>query len=474
MSINEIPINQGVFKTQHNRSLRNSPFAENLVNLFIDNAGGNFDRPTLSLLTTLSSVTPIGMRYFSDVLFVVTSDRKCYTVDANSTIVDVTGVTLPGIKRPTFADGGSTLYVAGGDEPIKWAGVGNTTALLGGSPPKMTHIVFLDGYLIGNRRLDSENNKVIQFSDNDTPETWNALNIFSAVADPDEVQALAVNQRILAVVGENTTELWQNVGTVPVPFNRSFVYQYGTPAPYSVWVEDNSLFFIDQDRRILRSVGQQPTRISDGIEDALAGYSTVTDCWTSSFSYKGSIHVIFNFPDAGAAWSIDLKNNQWTEWNGYDNGLARPRINAMTYVPSLKTTYAGDFDTGKVWTFSDTVKTDAGGIFQRKRTFSHRDAGTSVRKRANWLKVNLDRNVASSFSGTTSQTNPTLELRWKDDNKNWSTWRRKQLGQIGESRYYVRFNRLGIYRTRQYELRMSDPSELNIVSVEANEDLLTS
>lgn len=67
-----------------------------------------------------------------------------------------------------------------------------------------------------------------------------------------------------------------------------------------------------------------------------------------------------------------------------------------------------------------------------------------------------------------------IEIRWKDDGKYWSNWRQLPLGQIGEKKQYVEAYRLGIYRTRQYEIRCTDPVELNISSIEVDEEVMTS
>lgn len=171
---------------------------------------------------------------------------------------------------------------------------------------------------------------------------------------------------------------------------------------------------------------------------------------------------------------MDLKNNQWTEWRGFKNGWVRPRINAGYHVSSQESTYAGDFDTGKIWKYSETNKTDAGGIFKRQRTFSYRDGGAKIRKQAYRLRVNLERDIASGYEGEESVTNPTLEIRWKDDGKGWSEFRQVKLGEKGIEKDYVEINRLGIYRNRQYEIQFSDPSPLSIVSIETEEEVLGS
>lgn len=470
--ISEIPINQGVFKAQNQRSVRNTAYAENLVNLFIDTAGSNYDRPTLDMFEDLEDSEPIGMYYFDGVFVVVTSTRNIYTLDSSAVVTNITSATLPGTGIPVFVDDGNSLYIAGGGTIIKWDGVGTTTQTLGGSPPEATHLVYLDGFLIANRRLDSENNKVIQFADFEDTDSWNALNIFSAVADPDQVMGHTVSQRELYVIGQVSTEIWQNIGADPVPFARTFVWNYGTCAKYSILSVDNSVFFLDQDRRIRRFSGREQVKISEQIDEEIATYSTVSDCRSYSFTWNGSVHVLFIFPTEGKGWSIDLRNNQWSEWRGFENGWVRARVNCLFYSQQEQMTLAGDFSSGKIWQFSETLKTDADLVFKRLRTFCFRDAGAAIKKNARMIRINLKRDVAAEYIGTTPETNPTIELRWKDDGKEWSNYRQFSLGEKGNNMYYAEFYCLGIYRTRQYEIQFSDPSELNITSIETDEEVM--
>lgn len=470
MALDSIPINQGVYRLQNNRALLNSPYAENLINYFIDQAGTNYDRPRLASLAELTSRSVIGIYYFDNAFICVTADRNIFKVTSFGTVTNITGVALPGIARPVFTDTGSLLIITGGSTPIKWSGGATVTAALGGSPPSMTHIEYLDGYLIGN----VAGTKTIQFCDFDTPETWTGTNVFSANAAPDVLTGIAVSQRELYAIGEETTEVWQNVGSSPIPFERTFVWQHGTRTPYAIHSVDNSVFIIDQNKRILRIEGRQISNIGEPIEKEISAYASINGAFSGSFEWNGSIHVMFGFPDVGKLWSVDLRNKQWSEWLGYDSGWTRCRTHALFYSVEEKIILAGDPTSGDLWKFSNDVYTDAGGIFKRSRTLSLRDKGGSIRKRANWLKFNVKRNVATSYSGTTSETNPTLELRWKDDNKPWSDFRRFSLGERGELAYYAKFNKLGIYRTRQYEFQMSDPAESAIVGIETDEEVLTS
>lgn len=473
MPISTIEISQGAFKTRNKLSLKNAPFAQELINLFIDNAGSNYDRPTLDLFATVGSDEVIGMNYFDGRLICVGVDRKIYSIDESGIVLDITGDPLPGDNRATFTNDGQSLYIAGGKAPLKWDGVGNTTELLGGSPPDMTHITFLDGVLFGNRRIDAENNKVMQYTDVDTPDGWIGTNIFSGQADPDDIQGHVISQREIYLVGESTTEVWQNVGANPdAPYVRSFVWESGTRAAYSITNPEGGVNFLDQKRRVIRILGRQIEDLSEPVREEFADYTNVDDCASFFFSYKGSTHVVYVFPSEGKVWSVDLKNKQWTEWRGFNNGWIRPQLNVLFYVKSQDTTYAADHQTGRVWKLSETVKTEAGGIFKRQRTFSHKDNGAKIRKQANGLKLNVDRSV-TEYEGTPSQINPTVELRWKDDNKDWSEYRQGRFGEVGNNRDYIDFRRLGIYRNRQYEMQISDPVDFTLNSIETDEEILS-
>lgn len=464
-----IPITKGVYRSQNDASTRNTEYAQILYNMFLDSAGANYDRPTLELLTTLDSVDTIGITYFDGVFVVVTSDRKVYTVEQDGTMLDVTGDLLDGFLRPTFVDNGTSLIICGGATPLRWDGVGTQTETLGGSPPDGTHIVYLDGFLI----LNNTGTKIVRFADLDDVEGWDVNNFFTCNAHPDILQGLAVSQRELWAIGEKSTEVWQNLGGFPVPFERAFVFNYGTIAPYSILSVDNSVFFMDQDRRIRQFSGREQVRLSEPIEEDLSKYEFVSDCISQWFAYNGSIHIVFIFPTEKKCWSIDLKNGQWTQWTGYNNGYVRPRINCLFYHEGTQQTLIGDFSTNRIWQFSSTNKTDAGGIFLRQRTFCERDSGTSIKKQANLLRLHMRRDVANDYEGQDPDTNPTVEIRWKDDDKGWSQYRRVPLGNIGNKKNYVEIRRLGIYRSRTYDIRMTDPAELNITSIETDEEPLT-
>ncbi len=77
-------------------------------------------------------------------------------------------------------------------------------------------------------------------------------------------------------------------------------------------------------------------------------------------------------------------------------------------------------------------------------------------------------------AGGESGNEPVFQFRWKDNGKDWSTWRTKSLGKLGEDQITVEFSRLGMYKTRQYEIVHSGNSDFILVDAEEDVDLMRS
>lgn len=66
-----------------------------------------------------------------------------------------------------------------------------------------------------------------------------------------------------------------------------------------------------------------------------------------------------------------------------------------------------------------------------------------------------------------------LTIQWKDDDRpNVSNERRIDCGQVGETGCFVSEKRMGIYRGRQYTIRISDPRNIIIVGAEEDVEVL--
>jgi hypothetical protein len=65
-------------------------------------------------------------------------------------------------------------------------------------------------------------------------------------------------------------------------------------------------------------------------------------------------------------------------------------------------------------------------------------------------------------------------VRWKDDNKNWSQEKYFDLGDIGETEISRRILCSGVFRTRQFEFKVSDNVPVIFISAQIEiEELLS-
>lgn len=61
-------------------------------------------------------------------------------------------------------------------------------------------------------------------------------------------------------------------------------------------------------------------------------------------------------------------------------------------------------------------------------------------------------------------TNRKALLSYSDDGGHtWSNWRERSLGEVGEYRKRVRFNRLGAFRSRVWRVRVSSPVRVDFL-----------
>ena len=76
--------------------------------------------------------------------------------------------------------------------------------------------------------------------------------------------------------------------------------------------------------------------------------------------------------------------------------------------------------------------------------------------------------VGVGLNGDVQGSDPKAMLSWSDDDGHtWSDEITESVGKIGEKRVRVIFRQLGIYRSRIYKLRFSDPIPVTLLAADA-------
>ena len=105
-----------------------------------------------------------------------------------------------------------------------------------------------------------------------------------------------------------------------------------------------------------------------------------------------------------------------------------------------------------MYQMSRTTYQDAGAEIRTLIRTGWINHGTARRKRSSQLFVKL-----KSYSPTPAK----VLMRWRDDGRpEWSTYMELQVGSESEQTQFAKLNRMGMYRSRQYEFLMTDNADL--------------
>lgn len=288
-----------------------------------------------------------------------------------------------------------------------------------------------------------------------------ATDIAIAEGDPDNLVALISNRRELWLFGAETIEVWYNSGDVDFPFNRfeGGTIERGLAAAFSIAEDDNSLFWLGEDRIFYRADGYLPQRISQhGIEEALRKYKIVSDACAFIYTMGGHKFYVCTFPAEDATWVYDITTSLWHERQSV--GMGRWRVNA--YANAYGKHLVGDFEQGRIGELDLDTFEEWGEVMQGQAT------GPSVyadRQRTFHRRFELD--IDAGHGLTSGQgSDPQVWLDYSDDGGH--TWSARKpffsIGKIGAYLQRLRWLRLGQARQRIYRLTVSAPVKRSIVA----------
>jgi len=383
--------------------------------------------------------------------------------ETGSIITLGTELFLSGV-RPTFADFGDTLYAANGSGIIKITT--STASILSDVdiPANVSHVTAFDTYLLANKGGSGQMHR----SDVLAPETWSA-NSITAEQDPDNLVAIHVRSSEIWLFGERTIERWYNDGETPFVPIQGGILSTGCQAPYTIqWIR-GAFYWLNERRELVRSSGGQYEIISTPVNDQLQIARTISNAFADYITVGGNNFYVLTLPDYsdyGITLVYDIKKDEWqgrwNYWNSSNNRYERFRGQCYAFVPSWNKHILGDKINGLLYTMSlDTYK-DNTEILRSAWLTGYIDHKTGSRKRSLELRFRLLR----GHGGT--DTNPRLMLRWRDDGSQiWSNTHYIELGEIGQYEFYKSIRRLGMYRSRQYELSVTD--DVPVVVADAEE-----
>ena len=375
-----------------------------------------------------------------------------------------------------------------------------------------------DGAFSGANTVDVIDNYIVY--NNPTTQEWGSTDLLSPISPntsyslkdgaPDDLVALIVDHREVYLMGEISSEVWTDVGTVPFPFQRipGTSTQHGIAAPFSLYRLGNSFAYVSRNNRgqsqIMQMQGYIPQRISThAVENTLAN-QYVEDAIGWTYQLEGHEVYVVTFPSLNLTWAYDSTTQMWHKWlyTNNDNEYQRHRGNCCATFQGL--VIIGDYENGKLYQLDKTNYTDDGQNVRRLRRAPHLvtefqrqyfdelqiqfqpGVGTTglssalqainlqspyyITPTATLTIGALDTVYLGEFStinANTPTTNPQAMLRWSNDGgSTWSNEHWTGVGQTGKYRNRAIWRRLGTARDRIFEVVVTDP--VNFVIISAN------
>lgn len=449
----EIPIN-GVFRNVDGVVLSDELYS--LIDGFIDVLGGVNRRPALSALYDFGqgSAKIDGLWWWSNIpcLMAVTNGRV-FKVARTGTTLSVTDLTSDPLlvgNRVSFTTDGAYCFMANGGRIVYTDGTAATAYIADAqAPTTVTHVDWIDGYLIANSGGDE-----FQFSNVNNSLAWDASDFASAVRNTDGVTYLKVVQREVLLIGQRSVESWQNDGESPFSPSAGGYIDVGTIAPNSVVVTERGIYWLSSERRFVKFDGRGVSRVSTPYDKVFDELPSVSDCLADYLEITGHEFIVLSFPTAMRTIVFNLTTDKWSEWGAWDTANAEYDhflMNAYAYCPDWGLHVVGLRTGSVIADLSPDYPSDPSNPIRLAIRTGHLDFGTNAKKRGGKMEMRLKRGVGLS-TGT-----PVMTVRYRDNNNpEWSSEKQVDLGDLGETQIIKQVFMRGIFKTRQFEFVASD------------------
>ncbi|CAB4152326.1 Bacteriophage P22, Gp10, DNA-stabilising [uncultured Caudovirales phage] len=327
-----------------------------------------------------------------------------------------------------------------------------------------THVVNIDGYFIyvngTNRFFVSDLNSLVV----------DPLSFASSEGSADNIVAAISNTRDLWLFNEKTTEVFVNTGNSDFPFERvqgGFI-EKGCVAGYSVAKIDGVVFWLGRDESgegiVYAAQGLSPQRISThAIESEISTYANISSSSGYTYQKDGHSFYVLNFDEA--TWVYDLTTKLWHERAFTSSGvLERHRANNHAFVPEYGIHFVGDYESNKLYKLNEDYYLDDTDYITRLRSSPH---VSNELKQIFCKSFQLDIEAGVGLDGTTQGTDPQIMFQYSDDGGHtWSSELTASMGKIGEYKKRAIWRRLGTFRDRVFQVKITDPVKVALIGAE--------
>ncbi|MFC4728802.1 hypothetical protein [Coralloluteibacterium thermophilus] len=409
--------------------------------------------PGLRLFAAVGTGPCRGARNVEGALFVV-SGNTLYRVHANgssTSLGTIPGVGPVGMSHNQITGGNELLITAGSSGYVFNTRTSTLSRITDPGYPGAVAVDYVDSYLVqvepfGRFWFHSE---LADATD------YNTVDRYESEASPDRIVTLRVNQSEVVVFSERTIEFFDNVGAATNTFqSKRIVIQTGIAGRDAVAAIDNSLMWLGDDGIVYRLNGYQAVRMSTHPVEQEISRCNIALAQATVWEDRGHKVWYLTFPD-GLTWGYDVASGEWHRRQSY--GLRRWR--AVGLVRWQDRWLAGDYANGNLYevTWDEATENGAPLVSERISGVLH---GEQNRLLVAGVEFVFDTGVQSH-----SDPDAFVDVRYsKDGGRNWSNWRRRSLGEIGEYAKRVKLLRLGQGRQWVFHVRVSSSMKRDLLA----------
>lgn len=161
--------------------------------------------------------------------------------------------------------------------------------------------------------------------------SWDALDFATAESQSDRIVRVFEDRGELWFFGERTVDIFRNSGALDFPFVYNTSMQRGCAAAFSVASDDNTIFWVGDDRIVYRADGYRPARVSTHvIEDWLETAPEIEESRAFIYTARGHKFYTLTIPGYGTR-QFNIATGLWNsaqswgypEWRVW-GGAGRP------------------------------------------------------------------------------------------------------------------------------------------------------
>ncbi len=340
-----------------------------------------------------------------------------------------------------------------------------TTAYTGVDFPVATTVAFNDGYFI----ISVANTKQFWLSGIYDGFYWNPLQYASKEAYTDNLNAVAIDNGNILLMGEVSLEYWQNTGGFPFPYQRiaGSPTDVGLAARASMGRAGANVCFLGRTRRgglsVFKLDNYRPSPVSTPDLDFLINnYQNPGDAVAFGYRQNGHDFYQISFQAAQQTWLYDATTDAWSTLVSY--GVGRHYVNRATQFEF--NVIGCDYRNGQLYVLDPEAYTDNGNAIIRELITPHFYRGDSFNKLHIYrLRVDMEQGVGLNNG---QGQNPQMMLQVsRDGGFTWGNEMWTSFGAQGQFLKRAEWRRLGVSRNYVFKFRISDPVKVVLIGAAA-------